>query len=74
MYSEHLDKLKSQIEIVRTRKSELNQLMHDLEQNVEEINRAKGESVTFFISDVTINVRILVKSTAQSKHNILYNI
>lgn len=48
MYSEHLDKLKSQIEIVRTRKSELNQLMHDLEQNVEEINRAKGEPVTFF--------------------------
>ena len=62
VYSEHLDKLKSQIEIVRTRKSELNQLMHDLEQNVEEINRAKGESVTFFICDVsTPIVRILVK-------------
>ena len=48
VYSENLERLKSQVEIVRTRKSELNQLMHDLEQNVEEINRAKGEPVTFF--------------------------
>ena len=72
MYSEHLDKLKSQIEIVRTRKSELNQLMHDLEQNVEEINRAKGEPVTFFF--VTSERPSLEFSlNEQLKANIIFN-